>query len=91
MKSKTHIFMANMIIREIKETNGITIPGFGTYQVPKDMKTAILSKPSAFRAGAVGPDFYPDMIIGQSIIHPENSGFYYSNGGCIQLFLIMGV
>lgn len=74
MKSKTHIFMANMIIREIKETNGITIPGFGTYQVPEDMKTAILSKPSAFRAGAVGPDFYPDMIVGQSIIHPENSG-----------------
>lgn len=74
MKSKTHIYMANFILREVKETNCITIPQVGSYKVPEDMKQAILKEPAAFRAGSVGPDFYPDMIIGQTIIHPENSG-----------------
>lgn len=74
MKSKTHIYMANFILREVRETGCIAIPQIGSYKVPEDMKQAILSEPAAFRAGSIGPDFYPDMIIGQTIIHPENSG-----------------
>lgn len=74
MKSKTHIYMANFILREVRETGCISIPKIGPYKVPEDMKRAILSEPAAFRAGSIGPDFYPDMIIGQTIIHPENSG-----------------
>lgn len=74
MKSKTHIYMANFILREVRETNCITIPQVGSFKVPEDMKQAILKEPAAFRAGSVGPDFYPDMIIGQTIIHPANSG-----------------
>lgn len=74
MKSKTHIYMANFILQEVRETGCITIPQVGSYRVPEDMKQAILREPAAFRAGSIGPDFYPDMIIGQTIIHPESSG-----------------
>lgn len=74
MKSKGHIYMANLLMKEMKEKGTVTIGNFGTYSVPSDMKNAILEAPKAFRAGAVGPDFYPDMLIGQATIHPSNSG-----------------
>lgn len=76
MKSKTHIYMANMIIREIKETNSVSLKGYGKYEVPADIVSAITKFPKAFRAGAVGPDFLPDMIVGQTIMHPSNSGMW---------------
>lgn len=78
MKSKTHIYMANMLIEELKASSSLTIKGIGTFSVPDDIKHAILSQPAAFRAGAVGPDFYPDMVIGQTIIHPSHSGKWLS-------------
>lgn len=73
MKSKTHIFMANLLIEDLKR-GMLTLPGIGNFTPAVDVKTAILNFPSAFRAGAVGPDFYPDMLFGQAIIHPEQSG-----------------
>lgn len=68
MKSKTHIYMANMILKEIKDTGSVSIESFGKYTVPSDIVSAITKYPKAFRAGAVGPDFFPDMIVGQTVI-----------------------
>ncbi|SET56821.1 PLAT/LH2 domain-containing protein [[Clostridium] polysaccharolyticum] len=73
MKSKGHIYMANLLMKEIKEKGAVTIKGTA-YTIPQEVRTAILQHPEAFRAGAVGPDFYPDIIIGQSDIHPSYSG-----------------
>ena len=73
MKSKTHIFMADLLIEDLKRGT-LTLPGVGNFTPPIEVKTAILNYPSAFRAGAVGPDFYPDMLFGQAVIHPEQSG-----------------
>lgn len=74
MKSKGHIYMANLIMKELKKKSTVTIEGVGNFAVPEDVRNAILQAPKAFRAGAVGPDFYPDMITGQMTIHPSNSG-----------------
>ena len=74
MKSKTHICMANMIISEIRETSAVTIDGSGKYIVPSDIVSAITRYPKAFRAGAIGPDFFPDMFVGHAEIHRINSG-----------------
>lgn len=76
MKSKGHIYMANLIIKEVKEKGTVTIGNAGTYSVPQDVRSAIINAPKAFRAGAIGPDFYPDMLIGQATIHPSNSGVW---------------
>jgi len=73
MKSKTHIFMANLLIEDLKGET-LTLPGVGKFTPATEVKNAILHFPSAFRAGAVGPDFYPDMLFGQAVIHPEQSG-----------------
>ena len=75
MKSKTHILMANLLMEDLKNGNGkITLKDIGQYSVPEEISQAILNNPDYFRAGSVGPDFYPDMIVGQTIIHPKNSG-----------------
>lgn len=75
MKSKTHILMANLLMEDMKNANGkITLKDIGQYSVPEEISQAILNNPDYFRAGSVGPDFYPDMIVGQTIIHPKNSG-----------------
>lgn len=73
MKSKTHVYMADLILKDLHD-GVFVLPGVGKYTVPQDVADALLNWPGAFRAGAVGPDFYPDMLMGQSIIHPENSG-----------------
>ena len=73
MKNKTHIYMANMLIEDIK-ANRINLPGLGTFTPPAEVRSAIMNHPAAFRAGSVGPDFYPDVPLGQAVIHPENSG-----------------
>lgn len=73
MKSKTHIYLANLIMEDL-ERGGLELEGFGKYQIPEEIRKAILGNADYFRAGAIGPDFYPDMIVGQTIIHPENSG-----------------
>lgn len=75
MKSKTHVYMANLLIRDLTNSRSITFPGgIGTYEVPEEISNAILKNPDAFRAGSTGPDFYPDMQVGQTIIHPKMSG-----------------
>ena len=74
MKSKTHIYMANMILKEIKNTGAVSIESFGKYKLPSDIISAITKYPKAIRAGAVGPDFFPDMIVGQTVIHLSDSG-----------------
>ena len=77
MKSKGHIYMANLMIELIQNPAAqIDFPGIpnNNYKVPPLVKDSILKYPSYFRAGAVGPDFFPDLIFGQAIIHPKGSG-----------------
>ncbi|MBE5877568.1 MAG: hypothetical protein E7290_11865 [Lachnospiraceae bacterium] len=77
MKSKGHIYMANLILEELKTKDNLFIDYNGVleeYEVPDMIKKALLAYPACFRAGAIGPDFFPDMLIGQMTIHPENSG-----------------
>ena len=40
------------------------------YEVDPQILMALKNHPAHFRAGAIGPDAYPDMLTGQSIIHP---------------------
>ena len=73
MKSKAHIYMANLIMDEVK-TNGRVKIGETEYAVPKKVLEVIKNYPEYVRAGSVGPDFFPDLITGQMIIHPTDSG-----------------
>lgn len=73
MKSKSHIFMANLLREAILPDGKVTIDGY-TYQIPKETVEVLSDYPNYYRAGAVGPDFFPDMFFGQTQIHPSESG-----------------
>ena len=79
MKSYGHIYMANILRQELIDNGGNIILKIEKgkkekYKIPENFYKAIRDYPSYFRAGSVGPDFFPDLIFGQMIIHPINSG-----------------
>lgn len=77
MKSIGHVYMANILLKEAKsgflKLNGVK------YALPTQVKAALCECPSYFRAGAIGPDFFPDLLIGQSDIHPVESGAFLNH------------
>lgn len=53
----------------------ITIAG-RNYLVPPKVTAALRAWPAYYNAGVIGPDGFPDLIMGQSVIHPENTGMW---------------
>jgi len=51
----------------------ITIAG-RSYTVPPQVSQALHDWPTYYNAGVVGPDGFPDLTMGQSIIHPVHTG-----------------
>lgn len=71
-KVTTHIAAANLAIDTIMQGDDyVTVDG-QNYAVDPRVAGAIRTYPDYYRAGVGGPDLYPDMIVGQSIIHPDN-------------------
>ena len=48
----------------------VQVPPFGWLRVSEDMARALFYFPGLMRAGAVGPDLFPDLITGQTVVHP---------------------
>jgi hypothetical protein len=70
-KMKTHAYSANLLMAEMESSQGLVeIPPYGWFAVDPEVYAAITAYPKAFRAGAIGPDGYPDMYVGQAYIHP---------------------
>lgn len=61
-KINTHVYSANLILNEMKENNGyVEIAPFGKFKVVPKYLDAIQTYPEYYRAGAMGPDVFPDM------------------------------
>lgn len=45
----------------------------GKYKVHPEILKALREAPAQYRAGAIGPDGYPDLVTGQQVIHPAGS------------------
>ena len=78
MKSKGHIYMANVMLECLKSPEEqVFFPNaskHGKYGISPYISQCITDNASYFRAGAVGPDFFPDLIFGQMRIHATYSG-----------------
>jgi len=61
--------------------------GTYTYSIPNEFYRAIKEYPEAFRAGSLGPDFYPDMVIGQTYIHPYDAEIKIGSGDWLRLLV----
>jgi hypothetical protein len=74
-KLPTHNYSANLLIEELRDNNGkLEVYPYGKFKIPSEFYNAIMNYPEAFRAGSLGPDVYPEMITGQSNIHPMVDG-----------------
>ncbi len=51
----------------------VTIDGV-EYPVPPRVVQALQQYPSYYNAGVIGPDGFPDLTMGQSVIHPVDTG-----------------
>ncbi|MDD2495324.1 MAG: zinc dependent phospholipase C family protein, partial [Tissierellia bacterium] len=68
-KVKTHVYSANLILEDASD-GLLELAPFGEFKVLPEYQTLLRMYPEYFRAGALGPDLMPDMIIGQTVFHP---------------------
>lgn len=68
-KVKTHVYSANLILEDASD-GLLELAPFGEFEVLPEYQTLLRMYPEYFRAGALGPDLMPDMIIGQTVFHP---------------------
>ena len=85
MKAKFHYYMAKLLYAEIclevkgedgkanvKEKGDLPIKDLKT-KMSEQLRDAIMANEKAFLAGSLGPDFYPDMLMGKLRIHPKKN------------------
>ncbi len=76
-KPPTHLFGVELALQDAIDDGEITIAtpdAAPPVTVPANptIVAALRAHPEAYRAGAIGPDAYPDAIFGQASIHPDS-------------------
>ncbi len=71
-KPFTHIEVGHDVLDDIQD-NSITIEG-QAFEVDGAVAAALKNHPEFYNAGVVGPDGFPDLIMGQGTVHPVNTG-----------------
>ena len=72
-KPYTHNFAADQARLDAISGGNVTIEG-RTYPVHPAVVAALRDWPQYYNAGVIGPDGFPDLAYGQSVIHPKNTG-----------------
>ena len=89
-KPSTHVYLAQealldalddgkVTIYRVNYTTGEVLDKLGDYSVEPELLAALRTYPEQYRAGTLGPDAYPDILIGQQVIHPDVSSPSGSN------------
>ena len=66
---RTHEFMTTELLESIA-AGKVTIDG-QDYSIDERVRRAIETYPAYYRAGAIGPDAFPDIAFGQGHVHPN--------------------
>lgn len=72
-KVETHAWVGQQVINDLKSDGKITFILNGkvvTIPVKEDIVNTILNNQNEYLLGHIGPDAAPDILVGQSIIHP---------------------
>ncbi|MBK4722726.1 zinc dependent phospholipase C family protein [Azospirillum sp. YIM DDC1] len=70
---KTHAWIAQEVIKDVEGDGAVTLGG-QSYPVPQEVAAALRSHPERYRMGSLGPDVFPDPIVGQTTTHPGIAG-----------------
>jgi len=65
---RTHLFIADQVFEDLADCR-VGIRG-QEFAVPEASCRAIRAHRGEFLAGALGPDIFPDVLVGQAIVHP---------------------
>lgn len=68
-----HNYTGDRAWEDVVDDGHVTING-RSYDVPQAVEDALRHQKPYFNAGVVGPDGFPDLVFGQSIIHSEETG-----------------
>lgn len=66
---RTHLYIAEQVLAGVSRDCRLNLAGTNA-EVPQDVCKAIQDHPDYFMAGALGPDVFPDLIVGQNFVHP---------------------
>lgn len=69
---RTHLYIADQLLEDINRSEGgcnVQVVG-REVEIDRNVCRAIKNHPKYFRAGAIGPDAFPDLVVGQSFVHP---------------------
>lgn len=72
-KINTHLFAANVVLRDLEGDGMVTIPPFGAFAVSPAARQALRAAPASYRAGVLAPDLFPDMYMGGWFLHSDLS------------------
>lgn len=73
-KVKTHVLIANRVLGAIDQNGEIPIQSLGRVKLDNaEVLYAVRNYPAYFRAGALGPDSFPDIIAGQLWAHSDGA------------------
>ena len=75
---KTHLWIAQQVINDVIADGQVTIAG-REYAVPPRVLEALRAHPDRYRMGSLGPDVFPDPIVGQTTVHPGIAGGWQSD------------
>ncbi|KQV94758.1 hypothetical protein ASC87_25960 [Rhizobacter sp. Root1221] len=81
-KIDTHAWIAQQVINDLEDDGRITIKLKGkpvTLPVPPTVSAAILANRDAFYLGNIGPDAFPDVVAGQTVVHPGLANGWKTN------------
>ncbi|MEA2191688.1 MAG: hypothetical protein QOI73_1809 [Solirubrobacteraceae bacterium] len=71
-KPFTHNFIGDQVYPQA--SHGFATVGHSRYPLATDLTTALRDHRASYNAGVVGPDGFPDIAYGQSLIHPTHTG-----------------
>jgi len=74
---KTHAYIADQVWQDLADCR-LTIRA-QEFRVPAETCRAIRGHRGEFLAGALGPDVFPDALVGQSIVHPGMPNGWQAN------------
>ncbi len=70
-KPKTHVWIAQQVLNDVLPDGKVSING-KEYLVDSDVVNALKNYQNEYRMGFVGPDTFPDIVVGQMTVHPGN-------------------
>jgi hypothetical protein len=84
-KLETHVWVGQQVINDLEDVDGKLSFNLGDQSVylniPSDVRSAILNNKAAFLMGNIGPDAVPDVVVGQTVVHPGVEDKNYLNIG----------